>query len=151
MSEPEQPNLTWHRQLAADTFNGVREILAQTDRTDYDVIRMIHLAHASVYHWSYVGDAINMARGEWQVSRVYSVAGMAESAFYHAKISLAICQGSDISGLDLGFAYEALARALTLGNRIEEAQNYIDKARDTAQEIPTNEDRDYFLSELNTI
>lgn len=151
MSDQQQPTLEWHRQLAAQTFNSVWEILDQPQRSDYDVIRMIHMAHASVYHWSYVGEAIRMARGEWQVSRVYSVAGMAQSALYHAKISLAICQGSGIGGLDLAFALEAVARALSLEGKQAEARQYILEAREAAREIPGDEDRTCFLSELDTI
>ena len=45
---------------------------------------MIHAAHASRYHWSKVGTNANLARGEWQVSRVYTVLDRAEPALYHA-------------------------------------------------------------------
>ena len=40
---------------------------------------MIHAAHASRYHWSQVGTKANLARGEWQVSRVYTVLGRVRS------------------------------------------------------------------------
>ena len=38
---------------------------------------MIHAAHASRFHWSRAegAESVNLARGEWQCSRVYAVAG----------------------------------------------------------------------------
>jgi hypothetical protein len=38
---------------------------------------MLHAAHASRYRWGEVGVAVNLARGEWLGSRVYSVLGRA--------------------------------------------------------------------------
>lgn len=112
---------------------------------------MIHTAHASLFHWSYVGEAVNMARGEWQVSRVYCVAKMPESALYHAKRSLEICQNADIGGFDLAFGYESVARAQKLSGNPEEAEKLIVKAKDTARFIEKEEDRKYFLGELESI
>ena len=50
---------------------------------------MIHAAHAARYHWSKVGTKANLARGEWQVSRVYTVLERPEPALYHAHRCLA--------------------------------------------------------------
>jgi hypothetical protein len=44
---------------------------------------MVHMAHASRFHWDNVGDDQNRAIGEWQVARVYAVLGRAESALFH--------------------------------------------------------------------
>jgi hypothetical protein len=112
---------------------------------------MIHMAHTSVYHWSYVGEAVNMARGEWQVSRVYCVAKMAESALYHAQRSLGICLHNEIGDFDLAFGYEAVARALKLSGDQKGSRHYIDLAEQAAQKIASDEDKRYFLSELKTI
>src|SRR3712207_382671 len=73
------------RRLAADLFNTVWSLLERTDRTQADDDTMLHAAHASRYHWGQVGEPVNLARGEWQVSRVYAVLGRAEPARYHAQ------------------------------------------------------------------
>lgn len=145
------PDLVWHKKLAANLFNSVWEILDDEDRSDYDVTRMIHMAHASVYHWSYAGEAVNMARGEWQVSRVYAVAGLPESALYHARLSLAICEHAGLGDFDLAFAHEAMARALKLSGSREEAAQYIQSAEEAAHQIRDHDDRQYFLCQLHTI
>lgn len=112
---------------------------------------MIHMAHTSVYHWSFVGEAVNMARGEWQVSRVYCVAQMAESALYHARRSLDICLHNGIGDFDLAFGYEAVARAMKLSGDLPGSRQQVALAEQAARQIAKSEDRDYFLSELHTI
>jgi len=39
---------------------------------------MLHMAHASCYHWSIIGTPLEIERGEWQVSRVHSVLKLSE-------------------------------------------------------------------------
>src|SRR5215218_5000761 len=43
------------RQLAADLFNGVWAIMETEDRSPMQDDRMLHMAHASRYHWEQVG------------------------------------------------------------------------------------------------
>lgn len=145
------PERQWHQKLAQETFNAAWELMDKADRTDYETLRMIHTAHASLFHWSYVGEAVNMARGEWQVSRVYCAANMPESALYHARRSLEICLNAAIGGFDLAFGYEAVARAQKLSGNAEEAGNMIAKAKEIAAPIEKEEDRTYFLNELMSI
>ena len=72
---------------------------------------MLDAPHASRFHWGEVGTAVNLARGEWQVSHVYAVLNRAEPALYHARRCLAICEANAIGDFDLAYAYEAIARA----------------------------------------
>ena len=65
------------RQLASDLFNLVWTLLEQAGRTTEDDDRMLHAAHASRYHWGQVGGPEQLAIGEWQCARVYSVLGRA--------------------------------------------------------------------------
>ena len=63
------------KQLAKDLFNHVWTLLEKERRTTAEDDEMIHAAHASRYHWGKVGEPVNLARGEWQCSRVYAVLG----------------------------------------------------------------------------
>ncbi len=87
------------RQLAADLFNLVWTLLEQTGRTTEDDDRMVHAAHASRYHWGQVGGPEQLAIGEWQCARVYSVLGRAEPALHHARRCLEIATANDGSRL----------------------------------------------------
>ena len=96
---------------------------------------MLHMAHASAHHWRSEGSgatANNLARSEWQVSRVYTVLGRAEPAGYHARRCLEICQDNGIGDWDLGYAYEALARAAVTAGDTEAARSWAAQAHAAA-------------------
>ena len=143
--------LNWYKKMAIDTFNAVWELMDKKDRTYEETLRMLHTAHASAFHWSFAGGAVNQARGEWQVSRAYCEAGMPDPALYHASASLAIGETNSIGDFDLTFAYEAVSRALKLSGDDEESRRYLHLCRESAKEIGSEDDRNYLLSELGSI
>ncbi|MFL5736268.1 MAG: MerR family transcriptional regulator, partial [Actinomycetota bacterium] len=111
------------RPLAAGLFNETWTLLERADRTADDDDRMVHVAHASRFHWGNVGSPENLAIGEWQISRVYAVLGRAEPALHHANRSLQLCRDRGVGDSALAYAYEALARAsLVAGDRTESAR-----------------------------
>jgi hypothetical protein len=144
--DPEQ-----RRRLAGELFNHVWELLGTEDRTPRQDDLMVHAAHASRYLWEEVGGPTQHARGEWQVSRVYAVVGRAEPALFHARRCLEICEESDIGGFDLGFAYEALARASAVTGDRGEAERYTAQAREHAAGITDDADRQVLLDDLATL
>lgn len=147
-------NLTleqWHRKQAVDNFNATWDMIDKKDRTIEDNRSMITTAHASYFHWKLIGTPLEAARGEWQISRVYSLLEMAESALFHGNNSLKLCTDNDIKDFDLAFGYEAVARGYMVSQEEELMIKYIDLAKEAAKAIEKKEDRDYFLSELNTI
>jgi hypothetical protein len=139
------------RQLAVDLFNGVWTLLDKPDRTPEEDDMMLHAAHASRYHWGNVGEPVNFVRGEWQISRVYSVLKRAEPAHYHARRSLALCLANNIGDFDLAFAYEALARAAMIAEDEEELRRYLELARAAGGKIAEEDDKQVFQSDLATI
>ena len=101
----------WHKKQAVQCFNETWNLIDKTDRTREEDFRMIHMAHASRYHWREVGTPLHFLRGEWQIARVYALLNLGESARHHAEYCLALCLSNNIGDFDLAFAYEALARA----------------------------------------
>ena len=136
------------RDLAKRLFNLVWDLLDQPSRTADENELMMNAAHSSLYHWTRVGEPVNEARGEWQVSRVYSVLRRAEPALHHAKRSLALCEQHGIRDFDLAFAYEALSRAHMVAGDAAEASRFAAIARTAADRIEDAEDRDIFLGDL---
>ena len=112
---------------------------------------MVHAAHASRHHWGEVGTPLELARGEWQISRVYSVLGRGEPALYHAEVCLGVCEEHGIGDFDLAFAYEALARAHAVAGDRSNAERYLAKAKKAGEGIEDQGNRDYFLGELSSI
>ena len=160
MSDEEKfTELEWHRKIAVQLFNQTWDLLDKKDRTEDDDNLMIHSAHGSVLHWQFVVNSgkypesgpLNIERGEWQVSRVYSVLSQAKAALYHAKRCLDICQANNIGDFDIAFAYEAMARAYSVSNDTEKSRKYIDLAKEAGTSITDEKDREYFMSELKSI
>jgi len=137
-----------HRRLGVDLFNEVWRLLESRDDDD----RMLHAAHASRYHWGEAAECKpeNLARGEWQVSRVYTVLGRAEPAIWHARRCLEHCERNGIGDWDLAYAYEALARAHALAGDRQAAEWKV-KARAAGDEIANPEDREHFDEDFATL
>lgn len=139
----------FYKKEAIDNFNKTWDLIEKKQRTHDENIEMIHRAHASRYHWGQIGNPVHLVRGEWQISRVYSLLNMAESALLHAEESLRICEENSIGDLDLAFAYEAIARAYSIFNDTVHKDAYIKKSGSVV--INDRQNRDYLFSELDTI
>jgi hypothetical protein len=140
-----------HRRLAVDCFNETWRLMDLPARTAQEADRMLYAAFASCYHWSEIGAPINQARGEWQVSRVYTVLGQAQAALRHAHRCLQICQDHQIGDWDLAFAYEALARAAAIAGEAAETQHWLAEAVQAARNIAEEDDRQLLMKDLATI
>jgi hypothetical protein len=140
-----------HRQVAVDLFNHVWTLIETPDRTTAQDDDMLHAAHASRYHWGLVGKPVNLARGEWQCSRVYAMLGRGEPAIHHGRRCLEICQAEDLGDFDFAFAYEALARAHAVAGDSEAAAKYLTQAAQAGTNIADQEDRTHFEGELASI
>jgi hypothetical protein len=152
-SSPGTGTVSDERMLAGQLFNETWRLAEREDRSEEDDDRMIHTAHASRYHWNQVPDAApaQLARGEWQVSRIYATLGRSEPALYHAQRVVDICQANGIGDWDLAFGYEALARASAVAGDAGAARSFTDMALAAAKSIAEDEDRDLLLADLETI
>jgi DNA-binding transcriptional MerR regulator len=139
------------RQLAARLFNAVWELLETEDRNTVDDDRMLHMAHASRYHWGQVGSPVNLARGEWQCSRVYAALHRVEPCLHHAQRVLDICVAEGIGGFDLAFAYEALARGHAIEGDAQRARSMTELALAATDAITDDDERKIVLGDLETI
>ena len=136
------------RQLAVDLFNHVRTLMTTPDRTPQQDVEMIHAAHASRHHWGEVGTPVNFARGEWQVSRVYSVLGRGEPALVHARLCLETCVEHGIGDFDIAYAHEAIARAYRVLGDQAESTAHAEEARRAADGIADPEDREHAMEDI---
>ena len=123
------------------------------ERTPEQDDELIHTAHASCHHWGEVGTPANLARGEWQLSRVYVVLGRAEPALHHARRCLAYCEANPeaLEDWDLPYAHEALARAHGLAGDTEEAARHAERARQLAAVVAGAKDREHLDADLATL
>jgi hypothetical protein len=139
------------KRLGIELFNYTWTLLEKEDRTERESDRMVDAAHASRFFWEGVGQPVNHARGEWQISRVYATLGRAEPALHHACRCLEICEQNRIGAFDLAYAYEALARASGIAGKAEMASHYTKLADEAAHQIANEQDRELVLSDLARI
>lgn len=139
-----------NRSIAINLFNKTWDLLDKKDLTKEEELLMISQAHASYYHWSLVGISLNLQRGQWMISHVYSVLKMFESAVYHANRCYEITIENNIEDFDLTFAYEGLARAHHLVDN-DKASDYLTKAYESLKNIKEDDDRKYSKSVLDEL
>jgi hypothetical protein len=151
MTEEKKYTEEEHKNFAVDLFNLTWSLLDKKDRTREEDDKMIHAAHASRFHWGEIGTPLHFERGEWQISRAYSVLNRPEPALYHAKRCLGICKENSIGDFDIAFAYEAMARASAIAGKKPDCEKYLRLAKEAGDQIKKKGDKDYFFSELDTI
>lgn len=140
-----------HKKFAKDLFNYTWDLMDRPQRTEEEDETMIHAAHASRFHWGIVGTPLNFARGEWQISRAYSLVKRAEPALFHARKSLAFCSENNIGGFDLGFAYEALARAFAVLGDSKQRDENLELARQCAARVEDENDKKWLLANVESV
>ena len=149
---PELDDAT-RRALAVGLFNYTWTLLENPDRTPEQDDEMLHAAHASRYHWGEVPDhaAVNLARGEWQCSRVYAVLGRAEPALWHAGRCLEINEAAGSADWDIASAYEAMARASMVAGDLEGVTAWKAKAVSALDDITDPDDREIIEGDIATL
>ncbi|WP_423408116.1 hypothetical protein AABM38_21025 [Heyndrickxia sp. MSNUG] len=144
-------DFTTHKKMAIDLFNLTWDLIEKQDRTEAEDDTMLYAANASRYHWGIVGSPLNFARGEWQISRVYAILDRAEPALHHANKSLKHCLEHDLGDFDLGFAYEALARANAVKGNLAEQERNLELALQTAARIDKEENKNWLLKNIDGV
>ena len=138
---------TTDRQIGVELFNATWRLIES--RADDEL--MLHMAHASAYHWAVAPECLpeNRARGEWLVSRVSALCGLVDAARLHAESCLGWCERHGLADWDLAFAYEALARAAALARDSEECARFVERARAVA--IEDADDRELLERDLDSL
>jgi DNA-binding transcriptional MerR regulator len=142
------------RQLGVDLYNSTWVLLEKADRTPAETDEMIHRAHASRWHWARVGEAVNLARGEWLCSRVYATLGRGEPALWHARRCVEINEALPAEAReswDLPAAYEAMARASVVAGDSASGALWKAKATTALADISDTDDRMPIEQDLATL
>lgn len=142
-----------HHWFAVECFNGAWDLLEREDRDEDDVAEMIHMAHASLWHWrrSEHGDPQRLAVGAWQLSRVYAVAGRSEEAHRYGDESLLLCRQHGLAPFYVAYAHEALARAAAMAGDGGERERQLGAARAVANQVEDESNRQALMDDLATI
>lgn len=153
MSEQEKkPEASEHKKLGVEYFNKTWTLLDKGDRSESEKEMMIHLCHASMWHWMNAPECTttNLSIGYWQLSRVYAVAGEPANAFKYGNICLHISQDDSVGIFYKAYAHEAVARAAMIGGNKEHALLHLQKANELMPQID-EKDGTYLVKDLEQI
>lgn len=140
-----------HKRIGIALFNYTWSMIEKPDKSDSDTEHMINSAHASLFHWSFSAEPVHFARGEWLISRVYSIAKRPEPAMFHGQKSLKICLENGVSKFDRGFAFEAVARAYAVMGRDKERDENLELGLEEAQQVENDADRKWLIDNLRSV
>ena len=148
--------MEFHKQVAIETNNGIWPALDKENPSKDELENALHMAHASRYHWSKVGTAVNLVRAEYMISRVCSAMKRGEPALYHANRGLEIAKDAEktdknFKDWDMPFVYEALARAHAATGNKSECKTYKDKAQKLIDKVSDPEDKKICQGELDKV
>jgi hypothetical protein len=139
----------FHRDIAKRSFNKAWDILDKKQRSADDERQMLHLAHASRYHWDIAGTPSNQAVGDWQISRIYAALSQPSLSLLFAKSSLETCEKNNLQDI-LPSAYEGMARAYAISGDPKAAREQISKSRELLSKLTglDEEDRRIFEGQI---
>lgn len=139
------------RSEAAKLFNRTWELMELPHRTPAEDAEMRESALQSLAAWEQVGDAINWARGEWQVSRVYRLLRNAPACLAHATRCREYCERETLSPFDHLYAFEALAWAELLCGNSAAADAHFRQAESYLAQLTDPEERDLAAADLQIL
>lgn len=153
MSGSELDKSQAHKFFSADCFNNTWGLIDKADRTPEEDEQMLLLAMASLWHWTQREDHTlsNLSVGYWQVSRVHALRGHANEARRYGQLALDAGTRGEADAFTLGYAYEALARAEGVAGSNAKKAEYLEKARNAADEVTDEESKGWLLADLETI
>ena len=81
-NEPEdlKPD-SWHRFFAIESNNLAWGLAAKPNRTHDEMVEMLDAAHAASFHWSAIGNELNIMRAKTLLAEAHSLAGSGGLAF----------------------------------------------------------------------
>lgn len=139
------------RALAARLYNETWSLLQNEERTARDDDRMLHMAHASRFHWDNVGTDQHRSIGEWQISRVHAALGRGPSAVFHAERAVEYAQKSTVEDWVRASAREGLARAHAVAGNLEAARQARDESLALLDTISDDDDRQVIAADIESL
>ena len=152
MSEKEKMTLKeFHKKVAIMTNGGVWSVLDKASPSNEELNNALEMAFTSLYHWKQVGKPINVARGEYMISRVYSDMDKGDLALHYAERTLKLTEKADEKAdFDMGFAYEVLAKAYSIKGDKKNCKKYKDMAQKVIDTLG-DEDKKISQGELDKV
>ncbi|MBC8066626.1 MAG: hypothetical protein H7Y17_17480 [Chlorobia bacterium] len=133
------------RKLAVSLYNRCWSLIESPGSPERDD-ELERSAFASLFHWSRVGDAKNLAIGEWMIAHMYLLLGRFGEAERFARRVIDVCGANGLEDFHLAYGYLEMARIERARGNADSAADWVARAK--AVEIPDAEDREHFDEDL---
>jgi hypothetical protein len=123
MPEPPFDPAQAHRWFAVECNNLAWNTIESESRSPADLERLIHAAHASVWHWSHIGTPLHELRGLVLLTTAYCIAHQPDAARHYARRCLTLSRqlGEEQTAFDRATALASAALAARIGGDGAEA------------------------------
>ncbi len=142
----------WNRWFATESNNTAWDLAEQAGRTPAEDRDMLNRAHAAAYHWSQVGQPLQIGMAGVLLAHAHSALGHADLALAYARDTLAFFEKyEEGEGWEIAFAHAEMAyAAATAGDADVHARHYA-LARQAGEALPEGEDRTIFFEQFARI
>ena len=154
MTEEEKEKLEKaNNYFAVECFNQIWTILDKPVKEPKDLETILHLAHASFWHWSQNPKAqpSNIATCYWMLSRAYAVAKNTTQSLLYAQKCVEYNRENELNAFSFGYAYEALARAYQLIKHQEKMEESLQKGFEYAEKVQDAEEKQFLTADLHEL
>ena len=145
--EPE----SWHRFFAIESNNIAWNLVANPARTPIESIRMLDAAHAASFHWSVVGNELNVMRAKTLLSEVHAMVGFGQLAFRLANEIREYFLARPTDDWELAFVHTIHAHASYSAGELEQHQASYLAAVAAIDSISDDEDRQIVLETFDQV
>ncbi len=142
-----------HKFIASELNQCAWALLENESRSPEENDEMLHVAHASLWHWLQAGSKVHHQRGLWLLGRVHVLLGKREAAMYYARQTMDLTEAhqEDMADFDHAYAFELLARATLLAGEDGEAAVLFERAARLGQLIHGEQNRKILFTDLKAI
>lgn len=142
-----------HKFIAIELNQRTWALLDKESRSAEENDEILHVAHASLWHWLQVGKKVDHQRGLWLVGRVHVSLGNTEAAMRYARQTMDLTKAhqEEMADFDHAYASELMARAMLLAGEEHEAAALFERAARLGQLIDGEQNRKIFFSDLEAI
>lgn len=115
-----------HRYFAVECNNQAWPHVEAAELARDEIDQMIHLAHASCFHWLHAGDLLNHLRAQNLLASAYIKANLPTCAVRHAERCLELSEeaGNKQTAFDRAMAHGCAAGAFRLAGKINDAEKH---------------------------
>ena len=130
----------WHRRFAAAANNRAWDLSVQTRNAAEDQ-EMLNAAHASAWHWTKVGTALNRMRATMLLAEVHALLGSGQSALAYAEEMRTYCLGIQSPDWDIAFVHVVHSHAASAAGETEKHRDSYGLAVAAIEDISNDEER----------